>query len=358
MSGKALSGTVLLMLLSMGVLGSVLVVAPSTASSASEPPEVEWERYYGGAADDRANCVQQTRDGGYILAGYTDGDCWLVKTSATGAIQWSRTYGTTGYFDSVYCVQQTSDGGYILAGSGFVINEVGGASMGGWLLKTSSTGVTEWSQIYGAGWGIYARSVLQTSDGGYVFAGMAFPNGSMANPYSDFWLVKTSSTGVMEWNQTYGGAYYDGAYSVQQTSDGGYIIAGYSDSTAARDNDFLLVKTGSGGGMEWSRTYGGGKHEFANSVLQTSDGGYVIAGCYVGSWLVKTSATGTVQWNQTYYTGVATCLGKTGDGGYIIGGFAGYPLDFWLMKLGYDADGDGIPNDWERNASTTTATAS
>lgn len=316
MGRKALSGTVLLALLFMGVLASVLVAAPSTASSASEPPEVEWERYYGGGADDDRPCsVKQTRDGGYILAGDTlslgvspnpyERDAWVVKTSPTGSMQWNRTYGVKGYSDQAYCVQQTRDGGYIIAGYSYTLNSEGQiiGFNDAWLLKTSSTGVTEWSRTYGQepdvrSWDC-ANSVLQTSDGGYVFAGSTYINGTERAPWSDFWLVKTSSTGVMEWNRTYGGASLDEAYSVQQTSDGGYILAGYTSDISGYD--FLLVKTNSAGAMEWSQTYGGGKYDFAGSVLQTSDGGYIVVGgvfqTYASGapgdcWVVKTNSAG------------------------------------------------------------------
>ena len=174
-------------LLILATLAFVIVTAG--CASGAIPPEEEWNKTFGGTDDDWAWSVQQTSDGGYIIAGTTEsygagyGDFWLVKTDSEGNEEWNKTFGGT-YSDGARSVQQTSDGGYILAGDTF---------------------------SYGAG-------------------------------YSDFWLVKTDSEGNKEWSKTFGGNAWDGARSVQQTSDGGYIIAGYTGSYGAGGDDFWLVK--------------------------------------------------------------------------------------------------------------------
>jgi uncharacterized delta-60 repeat protein len=306
----------------------------------------EWNRTFGGTYEDRAHSVQQTSDGGYIIAGTTDSygaghnDFWLVKTDSSGKEEWNRTFGGT-YWDRAYSVQQTSDGGYIIAGT---TDSYGAGHYDFWLVKTDSSGKEEWNRTFGGIDWDEAYSVQQTSDGGYIIAGYTDSYG-VGSSY--FWLVKTDSSGKEEWDRTFGGTYKDRAYSVQQTSDGGYIIAGYTHSYGAGSGDFWLVKTDSSGKEEWDRTFGGTYWDRAHSVQQTSDGGYIIAGeteSYgagsIDFWLVKTDSSGKEEWNRTFggTDGDWTeSVQQTSDGGYIIAGTtdsygAGYG-DFWLIKL-------------------------
>jgi predicted secreted protein len=193
----------------------------------------------------------------------------------------------------------------------------------------SGFAVSGWSQAYGGSGDDEFYSLVRTSDGGYALAG--YTNSSGAGGY-DFWLVKTDSSGTMQWNQTYGGPKDDEAECVIQTSDG-YAIAGYTNSTGAGGLDFWLVKTDSYGNMLWSRTYGGAGDEAANAVVQTSDQGYALAGWTTSFgaggydfWLVKTDYSGTMQWNQTYGGGgddAGFSLVLTSDGGYALAGFTG-----------------------------------
>jgi len=204
---------------------------------------------------------------------------------------------------------------------------------------------TEWTQTYGGTGNDVAWAVVQTSDGGYAIAGYTNSYGAGTRTTSNFWLVRTNSTGNMLWSRIYGGASADYAYSVVQTGDGEYALAGYTDSYGA-DGDSWLVKTDSTGNMLWNKTYGGAVWDYAQSVVQTGDGGYALAGyttSYGSGWqffLVKTDFAGAMQWNKTYGgtdTEAAYSLVQTGDGGYAL---AGYTLsygagnyDFWLVKL-------------------------
>lgn len=304
-----------------------------------------WSQTYGGSGDDEAYSVIQTSDGGYALAGFTNSsgagsyDFWLVKTNSSGAMQWSQTYGGAG--DDEGCsVVQTSDSGYMLVGS---TTSYGAGETDAWLVKTDSSGGVQWNQTYGARAEDVAYSVVQTSDGGYALAGYTDSYG--AGGY-DFWLVKTNSSGGMMWNQTYGGAGDDEASNVIQTSDGGYALAGYTASLGAGIDDFWLVKTDSSGNMLWNRTYGGSGDDEASCVIQTSDGGYALAGATNSSgtggydfWLVKTDSSGQSQWNQTYggtYDEAANSLVQTSDGGYALAGWTGSygagDVDYWLVK--------------------------
>ena len=194
-----------------------------------------WNKTYGGTSIDQAQSVQQTTDGGYIIAGYTlsfgagTHDFWLIKTDKNGDELWNRTYGGIEW-DQAWSVQQTSDGGYIVAGSTSSYG-TGGDS---WLIKTDENGNELWNRTYGGTSADKAQSVQQTVDGGYIIAGFA---ASYCAVSYDFWLIKTNDSGDELWNKTFGGPEYDHAYSVQQTSDGGYIMAGQSDG------DFWLIKT-------------------------------------------------------------------------------------------------------------------
>jgi hypothetical protein len=317
-----------------------------TTRTTSVAPEEEWNRTFGGTYGELAYSVQQTSGGGYIIAGITwsygagYGDFWLVKTDSSGKEEWNRTFGGT-YEDRAHSVQQTSDGGYIIAGT---TDSYGAGHYDFWLVKTDSSGKEEWNRTFvGIDWD-EAYSVQQTSDGGYIIAGYTDSYG-VGSSY--FWLVKTDSSGKEEWDRTFGGTYKDRAYSVQQTSDGGYIIAGYTHSYGAGSGDFWLVKTDSSGKEEWDRTFGGTYWDRAHSVQQTSDGGYIIAGeteSYgagsIDFWLVKTDSSGKEEWNRTFggTDGDWTeSVQQTSDGGYIIAGTtdsygAGYG-DFWLIKL-------------------------
>jgi hypothetical protein len=233
-----------------------------------------WNETYGGLYQDTAYSVQQTSEGGYIATGSTSSfgsgseDFWLVKTDANGKMQWSKTYGGL-YDDIAYSVQQIADG-YIVCG---FTDSFGAGYEDFWLIKTDSNGNEAWNKTYGWENSEYAYFVQQTSDNGYIIAGSTY---SLTTEF-DMWLVKTDSSGNMQWNKTYGGLLDEEAYAVRQTSDAGYIIAGFTDSFS--DNrDIWLIKTDPSGNIEWNQTYGGTEKDEAYAVQQTSDAGYIIAG--------------------------------------------------------------------------------
>ena len=296
-----------------------------------------WNRTYGTQFNDWAYSVVQTGDGGYAIAGniyyYAP---WLLKTDSTGNVQWSQTY-EGAERRMLYSLVQTFDGGYALAGEASYYDF--------WLVKTDSAGDALWSQTYGGAELEEACSVVQTFDGGYALAGYTSPVGQEE---SDVWLVKTNSTGNVQWSQTYGFWSYEYADSMVQTSDGGYAIAGRTGSLGV-DWDFYVVKTDATGNMLWNKTYGGADWEGANSLVQTSDGGYAIAG-YTESygagvsdfWLVKTDSAGNMLWNKTYgglFSEEARSVVQTFDGGYALLGETNDPYgfgyeDILLVKMG------------------------
>jgi len=308
----------------------------------------QWNQTYGGIYDEQANSVHQTNDGGYIVSGYTHSygagqqDIYLVKTDENGNELWSQTYGGTEN-ENANSVQQTSDGGYVIAST---ILPSGSYDADFWLIKTDENGNEQWNQTYGNDDSEGAQSVQQTIDGGYIIVGTTFniPEGKI-----NYWLVKTDENGSEQWNQTFGINDWDFPSSVQQTIDGGYIIAGYSSFTES-NKDFWVVKTDENGIEEWNQNYGTNDSEFAFSIQQTFDEGFIIAGYiyYIDSaesdaYLVKTDVNGNEQWNKTCGNDErqwAKEIKQTNDEGYIITGwsescsFGDY--DFWIFRLGSD----------------------
>jgi len=237
--------------------------------------------------------------------------------------EWNKTYGGTSH-DYAWGLVQTVDGGYALAGYTY---SFGAGYYDFWLVKTDSAGNMQWNKTYGGTNSDWAYALVQTSDGGYAIAGYT---DSFGAGLSDFWLVKTDSAGNMQWNKTYGGIGGDCAYALVQTSDGGYALAGVTFSFGAGDEDLWLVKADAAGNMEWNKTYGGTYSDGAWALVQTVDGGYALAGYtyFYGAggydfWLVKTDSAGNMQWNKTYGgTGEdkAFALVQTVDGGYALAG--------------------------------------
>lgn len=261
-----------------------------------------WNKTYGGANFDEAYSLVQTKDGGYALAGYTysssgDTNSYLIKTNDFGNLQWNKTYGGT-LDDVAWSAVQTSDGGYALAGWTY---SYGSGGQDVWLVKTDASGSVQWSKTYGGTDNDGAWSIIQTDDGGYAMAGYTYSIGAGS---SDMWLIKTDGSGNMQWGKTYGGTSDEEAHSVIQTSDRGYALVGYTGSFGTGDYDLWLVKTDGAGNMFWSRTYGGGNSDGARSVVQTSDGGFAVVGWTysfgagdTGMWLFKTGQSGDMGWS-------------------------------------------------------------
>jgi hypothetical protein len=302
-----------------------------------------WSKTFGGTDYDRGWCVQQTTDGGYIITGYTSSfgagwhDVWLIKTDNAGNKTWDRTYGGP-IEDWGRCVQQTIDGGYIITG---YTCSFGAGHYDVWLIKTDSTGNMIWNKTYGGTDWDRGFFVQQTTDGGYIITGITESFGAGGD---DVWMVKTDSNGNMIWNKTYGGADEDEGYCVQQTTDNGYIITGHTNSFGA-GGDVWLIKTDSNGNMVWNRTFGGAIDDIGFCVQQTTDGGYIITGVtFLDILLIKTDNAGNKKWDRTFggkYNGLGFCVQQTTDGGYIITGhtylFGDSLFDVWLIKT--DKDG-------------------
>jgi len=250
----------------------------------------EWNQTYGTYGNDKAYCVQQTSDNGYVFVGTTLGgvgsDAWLLKTDVNGIEEWSQTYGeVVNDWDQGLSVQQTSDGGFILAGAdSYSIDGVGDNNV--LLIKTDSNGNQEWDRSYGEWGSDIAYSVQQTIDGGFIIGGQTR---SYSDTYQgDVLLIKTDSNGDEEWIRTFGSTSADIAFSVQQTANGGYIVAGQTYQVN-RGRDAWLIRVDVNGYEEWSQSLGGVYRDEVYCVQQTSDGGYILAG-YTQSFGVQTLA--------------------------------------------------------------------
>jgi len=339
------------------IIGLCLIITTCNKPTKSEeqaPPDILWTKTFGGSSREEGRSVQQTLDGGYIVAGFTRSygagnyDVWLIKTDSLGDTLWTRTFGGS-QWDWANSVQQTYDGGYIITG---FTNSYGTWLRDLWLIKTDESGDTLWTKTFGRGTGFNSpmdegMCAQQTSDGGYIVTGYTESFG--AGGY-DVWLIKTDESGDSAWTQTFGGRSREEGRSVQQTFDGGYIVTGSTHSFGAGNSDVWLIKTDEMGDSAWTQTFGGIDQDEGYFVQQTSDGGYIIAGetCSYGTgfrglsdlWLIKTDELGDPLWTRTlgaYYRDVGSSLQQTSDGGYIITGwsesYVGGSSDVWLIKI-------------------------
>jgi len=326
----------------------------SFISSTTLFPQISFERTYGGYGTDYGNSVQQTTDGGFIIAGYTLNlgtyweDVYLIKTDSSGDTLWTRAYGGE-LFEEGWSVQKTVDGGYIIAGR--MASFFPWYSSNVYLIKMDSSGDTLWTRTYRDGEGY---SVQQTSDQGYVIVGGTY----FIGPEDGFvYLIKTDAVGDTLWTRTYGGEWYDVGYSIQQTTDGGYVIAGVTKSFGAGEEDIYLIKTNSSGDTLWTRTYGGAFDDTGNSVQQTTDEGFIIAGYSdnlgagaLDVYLIRTDSSGDTLWTRTYggvFDDTGNSVQQTMDGGFVIAGvtasFGAGDTDVYLIKT--DSSGDTL---WTR----------
>jgi hypothetical protein len=314
-----------------------------------------WMKTFGGEYDDSGLSVQQTTDGGYIIGGYTYSfgagmaDVWLIKTDGNGNNIWNKTFGGTDY-DFGTSGRQTSDGGYIITGSTRLWSDV-------LLIKTDNNGNEKWKRTFGGSSFDSGMSVQQTSDGGYIITGYTYSFGANENT-DDVWLIKTDGNGNEVWNKTFGGLEGDVGCCVQQTTDEGYIITGYTDSYGAGAEDVWLIKTDSSGNKLWDKTFGGTNNDEGNSVQQTTDGGYIITGWMESFgagefdvWLIKTDFNGNEVWNRSFggtKLDIGFSIQQTTDGGFILtGGTSSFNAvnitDVYLIKT--DGNGDKV---WEK----------
>ena len=352
---------------------------------------MQWQKALGGLGDEKAFSIQQTNDSGYIIAGQaslSSGqvtgnhgmiDIWVVKLDTKGTLRWQRSLGG-GNRDFANSIQQTKDGGYIVAGGSFsndadvTVHHGPNIYADYWILKLDADGNMQWQRSYGGSKGDIAMSIRQTSDDGYIVAGnSASTDGNVKNVhdsvYGDFWILKLDTQGKIQWQRAFGGSDYEQANSIEQTADGGYIASGWNrspndgDVTGNHgDYDFWIVKMNAKGRMQWQKSLGGTEGDIGYSIKQTPDNGYVVAGGTSSNngdvsgnhgkqdfWLAKINSKGKLLWQKTMggseYEN-AHSIDLTNDGGYIMAGSSGFlnvnngdvtgnhgNYDFWITKL-------------------------
>ena len=272
-----------------------------TLSLAQQAPAIQWQKCLGGTGFDYAQSIHSTPNGGYIMVGSTtstDGDvtgnhgyndAWVVKLSSTGSMQWQKTLGGTDN-DEAYSIQPTPDGGYIVAGATYSTNgDFTGnhGSYDAWVVKLSSTGSLQWQKVLGGTNNDAAKSIQPTPDGGYIVAGSTdSTNGDVTGNHGnqDAWVVKISSSGDLQWQKCLGGTINEWANSIQITPDGGYIMAGYTysidgDVTGNHGrDDAWVVKLSNTGSLQWQNCLGGTSDDQASIIQPSPDGGYILTG--------------------------------------------------------------------------------
>lgn len=346
-----------------------------------------WNRNFGGSDIEHAKIIHQTADGGYVIGGFTtslDGDVkgakgstdyWIVKTDQYGKLEWQSVLGGNSQ-DFLEDIDQTYDGGFILAG---YTSSSGGDVSGNrgkidyWILKLNNFGQILWQKTFGGSNDDYAFSVKQCLDGNFIVAGFTFSDDGDVKKfkgYCDIWVLKLSNSGSLIWQKTIGGSKKDEAYSIAETLDGGCIVAGLTESSdidAANykgKSDFLVVRLDGDGNILWEKLLGGSDLDEASSVIQTSDGGYFVAGMSMSGdfdlsgnngnydyWMVKLDRAGNVQWQQSMggsESDLAFSACETYYGSYIIAGYSASKDgdisankgggDAWVVNLSGDGD--------------------
>ncbi len=267
---------------------------------------IQWQKVMGGSDIERAFAVQNTTDGGYIVAASTTSsnsgdigqnrgtyDSWVIKLNATGTVQWQKLYGGS-EDEEFYDVQQTTDGGYILAGysASSGSGDVTGVNRGGpdyWVVKLNASGAIQWQKNIGGSSNEKAHGVVQATDGGYVIVGFTYSSnsgevGANHGAY-DTWLVKLDATGTLQWQKTQGGSADEFVQFIYKTKDGGYIVSGFTRSSNSGDvdqgrgeSDYWVVKLSALGAIQWQKVLGGSSIDDGLSTYPTTDGGYIVSG--------------------------------------------------------------------------------
>ncbi|MBP9882027.1 MAG: T9SS type A sorting domain-containing protein [Chitinophagales bacterium] len=376
-------------------------------------PSKVWDLRFGGSSDDYLGSLQQTIDGGYILGGFSESgvsgdkteenlgieDIWIVKIDSNGIKQWDKRYGGDSY-EELFSLQLTNDGGYILGGwstSGISGDKTQPSQGSGdyWIVKTDANGEIIWDKRFGGTEDDELIEIHQTNDEGYILGGWSYSGlGGDKTQTSqggvDYWIVKIDANGIKQWDARFGGNSVDILCSLQQTSDGGYILGGYSDSGNNGDKsqasqggrDYWIVKTDANGTKQWDARFGGLSYDWLSDIIQTYDQGYILGGwsssgisgdktqASQGSddyWIVKTNENGIKQWDARFGGSTHENLNsllQTDDGGYLLGGFSDSGIsgdktqscqgnqDYWMVKTNgsgikqWDVRFGGNESDW------------
>lgn len=354
----------------------------TVTAKAQNAPLLQAQKSFGGSDYDAAYSTQQTKDGGFIVAGISlsaDGDvtgnhgsydCWVIKLNSSGIIQWKKALGGS-LADAGVSVRQTNDGGYIVASyaeskDGDVDGNHGNQDY--WIVKLDESGNTVWKKCFGGTLYDYPADIKQTKDGGYIIAGYTYSNnGDVTGNHGNYdcWIVKIDAKANIQWQKCFGGSAYDAGFSIVQTGDGNYIVAGCTLSKNGDvvgnhgGYDYWVLKLDVAGNKLWQKPLGGSGDDFAYSIDQTSDGGYIVAGSSNSKngdvsgnhgsddyWIVKLDTGANIQWQKSLggaASEIAKSIHATKDGGCGITGYsksgdgdvtgAHGSNDCWVVKL-------------------------
>lgn len=346
---------------------------------------IDWQKSLGGSLNEYARCIKQTNDGGYIVVGDSESDdgditdpkggydCWIVKLNSLGEISWQKSLGGSNY-EYGYYIEQTTDDGYIFSATtysndGDVTDNNGNSDY--WIVKLDALGNISWEKsLGGSDQDFDNRSIHQTTDEGYIVVGFSkSTDGDITNPKgeNDYWIVKLNSEGDISWQKSLGGSKDDNPLSIEQTQDGGYVVAGWSESDDKDvsvnygDWDYWIVKISSTGTLEWQKSFGGSGFDIARSVQQTTDDGYILAG-YSDSddgdisnpkggfdfWVLKLDSAGDMVWEKSFggsSDDYGRSIKQTTEGGFILAGDIisndgdvttnKGGSDYWILKLDF-----------------------
>lgn len=356
--------------------------------------QVLWEKTYGGSGSDIAKALIETSDGGFAIGGISTSpisdekteinkigyDYWMIKISATGQKIWDRTIGSTGD-DYLTSIVETSDGGFIMAGYtwGSRIYDKSENSRGGrdwWIVKLNSLGVKIWDKSIGGQAHDEAPVIFESSDGGLVLIGessssILYEKSQNSKGGSDYWIVKLNSNGQKVWDRTIGGNWHDEFTSAIKTSDGGYVLAGQSNSSMSQDKtesprgrgDFWIVKVDANGHKIWDKTLGGDAYEYSPALTEDLDGNILVFGNSLSNisgdktaisngtydwWLIKLTSSGEFISDYTFGgedIDKVSSIVSTSTGETFLFGSSNSPAsgnknsenkgdyDYWLVKL-------------------------
>ena len=372
-----------------------------SVSTKAQVPLIVWQNTIGGSSKDVLNSIKQCNDGGYILGGYSTsnisgdktencqggiiyGDYWIIKLDTAGNIQWQNTIGGSDE-EQLFSVEQTTDGGYILGGistsniSGDKTeNSIGGNNNNDyWIIKLDGSGNIQWQNTIGGSSEEILCSVRQTADGGYVVGGSSISNISgdkIENSWGDYdyWILKLDFAGNILWQNNIGGTGEDNLYTINQTSDGGFILGGASDSDSSGDKtenvlgnctDYWIVKVDTIGNIQWQNNISTDGCDHLYSIRQTADGGYILGGDSNSNsfgdktensqggydyWIIKLDTSGNILWQNTIGGSSLDFLysiEQTSDSKYFLGGNSSSNIssdktenciggaDYWIINV-------------------------
>ena len=310
--------------------------------------DTAWVRTYGGPGRDSGSSVVQNELGQYVVAGYSNSfgggsyDVYLLVLEQNGDTTWTRTYGRREPDEIAYCICHAPEGGYLMAGEFDLAGDEDA-----YFLRVDAAGDRLWTKTYGTTAYEVAMECHDLPYGGFIAVGTKY-NSSM-----DAYLLRLDANGDTLWARSYDFGLNDYGASVKPLGSWGYIVAGYSQSPDALDNNVLLMHVHPAGSLDWSRRYGGTGNDSGSSVQVVSSGGFVVGGTTdsfgAGSndlYLIRTDANGDTLWTATYGGVNSDWWGKvyeTSDGGYVLAGhtnsFGAGSLDAYVVKTGSDMSG-------------------